>query len=164
MIIFALARDEITLPRSGTGILVPLHTSWASEGSMMITAVTLLDRKWPHLAGEDDVVLRAHVGRSDDVRWLEMSDEALTRRVSEELKQLLSHFGEPREALVQRWPRGLPQYHLGHEQLVQEARAASLKLAVALAGNSYDGVGVPASIGSGRSAARQVIEAMRSNA
>ena len=32
------------------------------EGSMMATAVTFLDRKWPHLHATIDVLLRAHVG------------------------------------------------------------------------------------------------------
>lgn len=159
MVNFALVREKVTLPPSGTGILVPLRTSWAGEGPMIVTAVTFLDRKWPHLVRENDVVLRAHVGRNDDARWTAMSDEALTKRVGAELAVLLPRFGTPRETLVQRWPFGLPQYRLGHELLVDEARAASAKFAVALAGNAYDGVGVPASIGSGRRAAHQVIEA-----
>jgi protoporphyrinogen oxidase len=45
---------------------------------------------------------------------------------------------------------------------VDEARTASSQFAVALAGNAYDGVGVPASIGSGRRAARQVFDAKKS--
>ncbi len=159
MVTFALAVDEITLTKSGTGILVPLRTSWAGDGSMMVTAVTFLDRKWPHLARNNDVILRAHVGRSDDARWMRLSDEALARRVSEELAVLLPHFGTPYETLVQRWPHGLPQYHVGHDQLIDEARAASSKFTVAIAGNAYDGVGVPASIGSGRRAARQILDA-----
>lgn len=160
MVTFAIAREQITLSKSGTGILVPLHTRWAG-GSMMITAVTLLDRKWPHLAREENVVLRVHVGRSDDTRWMEMSDEELTQRVGEELAALLPRFGTPDETLVQRWPRGLPQYHLGHERLVDEARAASARFNVELAGSAYDGVGVPASIGSGRRAARQILNATK---
>jgi oxygen-dependent protoporphyrinogen oxidase len=163
IVTFALAREDVALPPSGTGILVPLQTSWAGDGPMMITAVTFLDRKWPHLARADDVVLRAHVGRSDDTRWIEMSDEALTKRVGEELAALLPRFGTPSETLVQRWPWGLPQYHLGHEGLVDEARAASARFVVALAGNAYDGVGVPACIGSGRSAAHEVLSSTRTS-
>jgi len=53
-------------------ILVPLGTAWSGDGSMMVTAVTFLDRKWPHLRRDDDVLLRAHVGRIDDLRWTEM--------------------------------------------------------------------------------------------
>ncbi len=158
MVTFAVANSEITLPAHGTGILVPLHTAWSGEGSMMVTAVTLLDRKWSHLHREEDIVLRAHVGRSDDTRWLEMSDEELTHRVRNELTVLLPHFGEPSASLVQRWPLGLPQYYVGHELRVQRARAASATFFLALAGNAYDGVGIPASIGSGRRAAREVLE------
>jgi len=157
IITFAVAHDEIAVLETGTGLLVPLHTKWHGEGSMMVTAITLLDRKWPGRAREENVVLRAHVGRSDDVRWMEMTDEELVRRVSDELSVLLPRFGVPSETLVQRWPSGLPQYHVSHELRVQRARAASARLSVALCGNAYDGVGVPASIGSGRRAALDVL-------
>lgn len=157
MVTFDLARDEITLPASGTGILVPLGTHWSGEGTMMVTAVTFLDRKWPRLARDDDVVLRAHVGRIDDERWASMSDDELTARVTSELRVLLARFGEVREARVQRWPHGLPQYYLGHDRLVAGAKEAAARLRIALCGSAYDGVGIPASIGSGRRAAREVL-------
>jgi oxygen-dependent protoporphyrinogen oxidase len=161
MITFSVARDAITLPVNGTGILVPLGSPWSGDGSMMTTAVTFLDRKWPHLRRDDDVVLRAHVGRIDDERWNEMSDGVLIDRVGAELTVLLSTFGATIDALVQRWPEGLPQYYLGHESLVSNARAAASLLGVALCGNAYDGVGVPASVGSGRRAGREALEHLR---
>jgi oxygen-dependent protoporphyrinogen oxidase len=157
MVTFSLARNDVTLPERGTGVLVPLGTAWQGPGSMMVTAVTFLDRKWLRLVHDDDVLLRAHVGRSDDARWLEMSDDELTQRVRDELNVLLGPLGTPRATLVQRWPNGLPQYVLGHAQKVQRARDAASALSLALAGNAYDGVGVPASIGSGRSAAHDVL-------
>jgi protoporphyrinogen/coproporphyrinogen III oxidase len=156
MVTFSVPRALVTLPPHGTGILVPLHTAWLGEGSMMVTAITFLDRKWPHLRRDDDVLLRAHVGRSDDTRWNELSDDELSARVSSELAVLLPQWSEPSATLVQRWPLGLPQYRVGHEELVQRARIASARHGVALAGNAYDGVGVPASIGSGRRAAHSV--------
>jgi protoporphyrinogen/coproporphyrinogen III oxidase len=157
IVTFSAARASVTLPVRGTGILVPLGTSWAGEGSMMVTAVTFLDRKWPRLRLDEDVLLRAHVGRSDDSRWSELNDDELIGRVTDELAVLLPTWGSPRESLVQRWPLGLPQYRVGHERLVEQARVASSHYAVTLAGNPYDGVGVPASIGSGRRAARDVM-------
>jgi protoporphyrinogen/coproporphyrinogen III oxidase len=156
MITFRVAREAITVSASGTGILVPLNTSWSGDGSMMTTAVTFLDRKWPHLRREGDVILRAHVGRIDDLRWSALSDEQLIARVSDELRVLLGAF-QANDALVQRWPDGLPQYYVGHENMVTNARAAAAALGVALCGNAYDGVGIPASIGSGRRAAREAI-------
>jgi oxygen-dependent protoporphyrinogen oxidase len=162
IITFAIGRDALTLPPNGTGILVPLGSAWSGEGSMMTTAVTFLDRKWPHLRRENDVVLRAHVGRSDDLRWVEMSDEQLIARASAELKVLLSRFETPSDAHVQRWPGGLPQYYLGHESMVAIARSAAASIGVTLCGNAYDGVGVPASIGSGRRAGREALELVHS--
>jgi protoporphyrinogen/coproporphyrinogen III oxidase len=158
IITFSVPRAAVTLPPSGTGILVPLNSPGPGEGSMMTTAVTFLDRKWPHLQREHDVVLRAHVGRIDDLRWEEMSDDELVARVSAELRVLLASFATPIEVLVQRWPEGLPQYYLGHETMVTNAKTAAASLGVALCGNAYDGVGVPASIGSGRRAGREALE------
>jgi protoporphyrinogen/coproporphyrinogen III oxidase len=86
-----------------------------------------------------------------------LSDDDLIRRVGDELAVLLPTWSSPRESLVQRWSLGLPQYRLGHERLVDQARVASSHYAVTLAGNAYDGVGIPASIGSGRRAARDVM-------
>jgi oxygen-dependent protoporphyrinogen oxidase len=158
MITFSVPRDSITLSANGTGILVPLGTPWSGGDSMMTTAVTFLDRKWPHLRRDGDVLLRSHVGRIDDDRWSDMSDEILVARVSAELGVLLASFGIPNEALVQRWPEALPQYYLGHDVMVTEAKAAAASLGVALSGNAYDGVGIPASIGSGRRAGREALE------
>jgi protoporphyrinogen/coproporphyrinogen III oxidase len=159
MITFSIPRGEVALPEHGTGVLVPLGTSWSSEGSMMVTAITLLDRKWPHLRRDDDVLLRAHVGRSDDDRWTTLDNEALSSRIAQELAVLLPRFAEPTRSLVQRWSPGLPQYLVGHDKLVHAARAAASPMGVALAGLSYDGVGVPASIGSGRNAAKEILTA-----
>ena len=157
IVTFDIARSNITLPAHGTGVLVPLGTTWSGEGSMMVTALTFLDRKWPRLYRDDDVVLRAHIGRIDDERWAAMSDDELVARLTRELRVLLGRFDAPLATLVQRWPRGLPQYYPGHDLMVGAAKAASAKFAIALAGNAYDGVGVPASIGSGRRAAREVL-------
>jgi len=155
MVTFSMAQDQITLPPRGTGVLVPLGTTWSGDGSMLVTAITFLDRKWPHLSEPGRVLLRAHVGRSDDERATALSDSDLIERVTKELGVLLGNFGLTRASLVQRWPSSLPQYRVGHELLVERARRAASSLHVALAGMAYDGIGIPASVGSGRRAARE---------
>ncbi len=86
-----------------------------------------------------------------------MSDDKLTDRVTQELAEILGHLAAPFATRVQRWPNGLPQYRVGHADRVDRARAAAAAHGLALAGNAYDGVGVPASIGSGRRAASDVL-------
>jgi len=160
MVSFAFNEADIDLTPTGTGLLVPLQTPWTGPDSLLTTALTFLDRKWPHLKREGSVVLRAHVGRSDDERWRAMSDEALTARVTSELSFLLATRAAPTTTLVQRWPSGLPQYRVGHDELVARAKQAAVDVQLALCGNAYDGVGIPASIGSGRRAARGVLSAL----
>lgn len=156
MVTVDLDPHAVTLPPSGTGVLVPLGTPWGDE-SMMVTALTFLDRKWPHLRDER-VLIRAHVGRIDDERWTHLDDEALAGRVIEEIGRLVRLTGTPRHWIVQRWPSALPQYEVGHLGLVERVRGAAQSVGVEVAGMTYDGVGVPASIGSGRRAARNVLE------
>jgi oxygen-dependent protoporphyrinogen oxidase len=155
MITFVFDDADTTLPATGTGVLIPLATAWHDD-VMMTTAVTFLDRKWEHLRRDGEVLLRAHVGRIDDRRYEALSDEALTQRVRDELATVLGRVGTPLAARVQRWPQGLPQYYVGHTQLVARARATLAPYPLRLAGSPYDGVGIPASIGSGRRAAREV--------
>jgi oxygen-dependent protoporphyrinogen oxidase len=157
MITFVFGSDDVTLPATGTGILVPLATEW-DDDIMMVTAVTFLDRKWEHLRRDGEVLLRAHVGRIDDRRSEVFGDEALTERVRRELATLWGRADAPRATRVQRWPQGLPQYYVGHQSLVARARHAIAPYPIRLAGSAYDGVGIPASIGSGRRAAREVLE------
>lgn len=155
MVTFILPADTTTLPPTGTGVLIPLATAWEDD-IMMTTALTFLDRKWEHLRRDGEVVVRAHVGRIDDRRSEVLGDDELSTRVRREITSVLGSVGEPLATRVQRWPQGLPQYYVGHLELVDRARQAVQPYPIRLAGSAYDGVGIPASIGSGRRAAREV--------
>ena len=157
MVTFSVATSNIELPEHGTGVLIPLQSPWTGNDSLMVTAITFLDRKWGRLQRPEDIVLRAHVGRSDDERWAKLSDDELTQRVASELSFVLKKFTSPLQSLVQRWPQGLPQYYVGHAEVSTTAKQNANNIRIALCGNAYDGVGIPASIGSGRRAAREVL-------
>jgi len=81
----------------------------------------------------------------------------------DELKTVVSFKGAPTAVRIQRWPRALPQYEPGHRSKVQAIRAAVRDRLpnVALAGAAYDGIGIPACINSGRTAARQLMDQTR---
>jgi oxygen-dependent protoporphyrinogen oxidase len=156
MVTFAVDRHSAPLPTHGTGFLVPLETPFRDGESMIITAGTLLDRKWPSLVDNETVLIRVHAGRSDDERAAMLSDDELIERVRQELAVILGSWPEARDVIVQRWPVALPQYLVGHADLVRRAHQAAEERYLWLAGMAYDGVGVPASIGSGRRAGRTV--------
>ncbi len=150
------AADDVVLPEEGTGVLVPGGTEGPS-GAHLVTAVTFLDRKWPHLARDGETLLRASVGRIDDTRFQELDDHALVERVTDELAALLKVEGAPLESLVTRWPDAFPQYRVNHLVRVEGVEAAAATLGgIAVAGATYRGVGVPACVASGRAAARAV--------
>ncbi len=158
MVTFAVPREACPLPESGTGVLVPLQTDFiAGTDSLLTTAVTFLDRKWAHLHDPQLALVRVHTGRIDDERAMAMSDDALVHRIHAELAQLFGAWPEAVETRVQRWPHALPQYFHSHRAMVTGARAALVPHGIFLGGMAYDGVGVPASIGSGRRAGSEAL-------
>jgi protoporphyrinogen/coproporphyrinogen III oxidase len=160
MITFEFATESLDLPEHGTGILVPLHSKWTGRDSLLTTAITFLDRKWPNLKRPDMTLVRVHVGRSDDQRYAKYNDEELSERILKELAFILGESPTPLRTVMWRFDVGLPQYAVGHQRLVAAARELSEPMNMFLAGNSYDGVGIPASIGSGRLTALQVLRAL----
>ncbi len=155
---------ELTLP-PGTGFLVPRRTPSPLEGhegeELLLTAGTFLDVKWPHLARSGRVLLRASVGRFGDRRAEQMDDRELTARVASEIGAVLGSDERPTDSMVTRWPQAFPQYRVGHLLRVNGIEAAVKRLpALAVAGAPYRGVGVPACVGSGREAARSVLESL----
>jgi oxygen-dependent protoporphyrinogen oxidase len=163
MVTFAVDATAVQLPVDGTGVLVPLGTPFGEE-TLMVTALTFLDRKWPHLRKNGTALIRAHVGRIDDTRAASLDDSALTARVTSELATILGAPVTARDTVVVRHPAGLPQYRPGHLTRVAAAREAAARLGVSLAGNAYDGVGIPASIGSGRRAGREALAIVEATA
>ena len=122
-----------------------------------VTACTYLSQKWPHLAAEGDLLLRASLGRFGDDRAGSWSDAEVVDRVVSELGALIGLSGEPLETLVTRWPQAFPQYRVHHLMRTAGIEAAVARLGgLAVAGAAYRGVGIPACIASGRAAAQAV--------
>jgi protoporphyrinogen/coproporphyrinogen III oxidase len=64
---------------------------------------------------------------------------------------------EPEHAQVSRWRRAMAQYAVGHKDRMERVkeRVAALN-GLRLAGNAYEGIGVPDCIRLGRQAAREL--------
>ncbi len=140
----------------GTGYIVP------SDGRRLVSACTFLSKKWPHIAVQDGVLLRASTGRYGDSRHLSMDDEQLIDAVVGELERDLKLAVEPKDALVVRWENAFPQYRVGHLSLVaQVAKEVREGGPVAVAGAAYGGVGIPACIKSGYQAAYSLLDQMK---
>ncbi|MDA8071507.1 MAG: FAD-dependent oxidoreductase [Actinomycetota bacterium] len=132
-----------------TGFLVP------AEQGLLTTGGTWLSAKWPDIYPGGPVLVRLSAGRHGDERATQLDDAALVRRVLGELRAIAGDVDDPLDAMVTRWTHAFPQYRVGHRSWVGAVMAMAGPLPpLELAGAAYDGVGVPACIGSGRRAAR----------
>lgn len=147
------AQDAVGLPNS-SGVLV------AADEPLHVKAFTHSSRKWPHLAASatDGLLrLRASLGRAGEAGALRADDDELVARVRADLATLTGIAAAPVAVHVQRWGGGLPQYAVGHLDLVERLERAVGQLpGLEVAGALLCGVGVPACIGTGRAAAERI--------
>jgi oxygen-dependent protoporphyrinogen oxidase len=162
VVTLSLPAGSIKRELIGTGFLVP-RTSPINGGTALITGCTYLTRKWPELARPDDELVRLSVGRHGDVRPDSLDDDELTAATVAELSTVLDVTAPPRQSLVTRWHGAFPQYTVGHLSRTSAIeRAVAALPGVAVAGAAYRGVGIPAVVGSGRRAARNVLTSLAS--
>ncbi|MDR3775777.1 MAG: protoporphyrinogen oxidase [Terracidiphilus sp.] len=147
-----------TLPE-GFGFLVP-----ASEGRAMLAA-TFVHRKFLGRTPPGKAVVRAFLGGMRGETLLAQTDEELLATVRRELSEILGEkvLGlavEPELTQVSRWKKAMAQYSVGHGERTQRIteRVAALP-GLRLAGNAYDGIGIPDCIRLGRRAAKELLAA-----
>src|ERR1022692_1152287 len=134
----------------GFGFLVP-----RSEGKRLLAA-TFVHNKFPHRAPDDRALLRCFFAGSNAENIWQLSDDAIIAVVRNELQQILRLRAAPLFARVYRWKSAMAQYGVGHlERLDRIERLRRQFPGLALAGNGYRGIGVPACVRSGQEAAKQ---------
>jgi oxygen-dependent protoporphyrinogen oxidase len=145
---------DVRHPLDAFGLVVP------QIENRKVLAVSFASRKFPGRAPDGRVQLRTFVGGALQPELLERSDAELISLVQAELGELLGVRGREDFVHVARYDRAMPQYHVGHVELVRaiEERAALLQ-GLELAGNAYHGVGLPDCIHSGERAAERLCEA-----
>ena len=142
---------DIGNPLQSFGMVIP-HIE-----NRRILAVSFSSRKFPDRAPADRVLLRTFVGGAMQPELLQQSDENLIRIVRDELSETLGVGGEPDFVRVFRYQRAMPQYHVGHLELVARIEALLRRHPrLTLAGIACRGVGIPDAIASGERAATDV--------
>ncbi len=127
-----------------------------------IKASTFSFAKWAWVRDLDPdvVVLRTSLGRHGEEATLQAPDDGLVRVSLADLAAMAGITARPVDSHVQRWGGALPQYAVGHLDRVVRIRAAVARQpGLAVCGATYDGVGIPAVIGSARRAVASVTEA-----
>jgi oxygen-dependent protoporphyrinogen oxidase len=146
LLVYAPGTAE-ALPEA-TGFVVP-------RGKAPMTAATFLSRKWPDERFGTRAVVRCFVGAVGFEDVLDSPDTDIVEAVCRHLAALLPLPDEPEASAIVRWPRSMPQYEVGHVELLEEVRSA-LPPGIFVTGNAYTGVGVADSVRSAGEAAERV--------
>lgn len=145
----------------GSGLLLPPGERPA------IKAVTHSSRKWEWVAeraaatwGPDVDVVRLSVGRLGETAMLQVDDQTLASRTFAEAMTLPGwSSAELVAARVRRWGGSLPQYRVGHRDLVERLRTELAGVpGLAVCGAALDGLGIAACVASADRAATEVME------
>jgi protoporphyrinogen/coproporphyrinogen III oxidase len=148
LVTFVVKKDAIDHPLDGAGFLVP------RDQGLLMTACSWSSSKWGHYDDGTHAVLRVSAGRTDDLRWLDLEPDALVDRLRGELATTIGLHGHT-VARLSPWRKSLPQYRPGHldrcdridEWLGRDAPG------IRVAGASMRGLGLPACVRQGRTAA-----------
>jgi oxygen-dependent protoporphyrinogen oxidase len=139
-------------PPHGFGFLVP-----RKERGRLV-ACTWVGAKFPYRVPEGKVVARCFLGGMEDAGVLGESDEAIGPEVTRELQEIAGFTARPRFIRIARWPRAMAQYTVGHPQRLAEIQARTPPAGgLHLAGNAYEGIGIPDCIRMGRRAAERIL-------
>lgn len=155
VVIQAYRKDDIGVDIDGFGFVVP-----RIEGSSII-ACSFSSEKFPGRAPEGYTVMRVFVGGAVSPESYVPDDGRMAETVSAELSVILGIRSKPLFTIVKRYPNAMPQYHVGHMELVGKINEEIRKLdGLEVAGNAFGGVGMPDCVNSGERAAERLLQSL----
>jgi len=152
----AYSTEHFRRPLEGFGFLVPRSERLRILGTVWNSSL------FPGRAPEEQTSLTSFVGGMTDPSAGSLPDEALFQTVESELRRILGVFGAPRSRFAQRWAQAIPQYNLGHAELVRKVRGAVEGVpGLFLAGSYLEGPAVGACVAAANRAAEQAAAIFR---
>jgi len=153
VVIFAYKNKQISRELKGFGFVVP------DDEKRDLIACSFSSIKFDGRAPEDSIIIRAFLGGALNPGVCELSDDQIVEKARRELYEILGISGHPEFTLIQRYKRAMPQYHVGHLDIIEriKKRAADYR-GLELAGNAYNGVGIPECVHSGETASESILK------
>lgn len=148
---FVYNKKDIPHSLNGFGFVVP------EIEHKIISGCTYSSVKFTNRCSDDKVILRAFLGGKKQEDIFNLEDKEIEKLVKAELNQILDINTDPYFSIVSRHPNSLPQYYVGHLQIVEKIEERIKELSgIELAGNGYYGTGIPDCIHSGELAAEKI--------
>lgn len=148
---FLYPASAIEIPK-GFGFVVP------SIENKTISGCTFTNIKFPNRAPRDKILIRAFVGGKNADNIIKYNDKKIETLVLNDLQKILKIKRNPIFTFVHRYSQSLPIYKVGHSETVQKIQSKVKNISgLALAGNGYEGVGIPDCVQSGELAAEKIM-------
>lgn len=141
VVFLGYARKQIPHPLDGIGFLVPSGERRQLSGALFCSTM------FPGRAPEGFVSLAAYIGGDRAPELARLPADELIEMARREFAELLGAKGEPVLARVRHWPCGLPQYRIGHRDLLAVLNGTSERRpGLFLTGNYFAGISVAACV------------------
>jgi oxygen-dependent protoporphyrinogen oxidase len=144
-------REDVAHPLDGFGVLIPSRENRITLGALFSS--TLFDGRAPN----GHVSLTVFIGGRKHEQVGAWTDERVLDRVLADLGPILGFRAPPSMAHVNRWPRAIPQYELGHLGRIARVDEALAGLpGLYTRANWRDGVSVSDCIRNGKALAERM--------
>jgi protoporphyrinogen/coproporphyrinogen III oxidase len=163
----AVRDDRLAL--SGDGSLAGFGQLHPRSQGVVTLGTIYSSSLFPGRCPEDEVLLLNYIGGATNRGIKEMSDDVLVEQVDRDLRSMLikPDAPKPRKVGVRVWPRAIPQFNVGHGELLSKAKGALAKEAgwdeatFHLGGNYVSGVALGKCVEYGYKFADQVAEGLK---
>lgn len=130
----AYRRDQIADPLFGFGFLIPRKEKIHTLGTVWNSSL------FPGRGPEGTVVMTSFIGGATDLEILKREEQEISTIVQGDNAALLAIRGNPIRTKIWSYQRAIPQYNIGHTQLVHMIRAFETENpGIFFAGNYLDG-------------------------
>ncbi len=136
----------------GFGFMIP------KSENRQILACSWSSTKFNHRASDDHVLVRVFVGGDGKGHLVDLPDDKLISLVEAEIADIMHVSIKPVKRQIFRWPRGNPQYDVGHLVRVTEMeKQAASTPGLYLTGSAFRGIGIPDCVKSALSTVDQIL-------
>ena len=150
-------RSQVQHPMVGFGFLVPRKESLRALGCVWSSSL------FPGRAPEGMVSTASFVGGATDPEALNLSETELAELVEKEIAGVLGISGPPVTRRVQKFARAIPQYNLGHGDLLRAVRAELPQFpGLFLTGSYFEGPAIAACVEHAAKTAQAVSDFLKS--
>ncbi len=158
VVCFGYKKEQVAHALNGFGFLIPHIEKRRILGNLWDTSI------FPNRASEGNVLLRTMVGGTKNPGIASMDDDKLIAMVYDELNQILGLKSDPEMVKVYRWDKAIPQYFLGHSNIVNEINKSLNKYSgLYVAGNAYNGIGINDCVENGYSLADKILSSIKNS-